>query len=235
MSYAQVLLPMGTFAETSGSYVSAEGRWQEFRGCAQPVGQSRPGWKILRVLANQLGLEGFSYESSADVLAEFRGTCRERNLRRPVRNRARLQGRAPRQCGGTSHVRRGRHRPPRRVLAADARRAERRRREGLSHAGIHRRHGGQSLVPELQSAIIVTLQIVGVMISIVIAVAMLTLAERKVIGYMQLRRGPNRVSFFGLAGAARTRAAIRGRDQACCSRRSSSRASPRGSCSCSRP
>ena len=55
-----------------------------------------------------------------------------------------------------------------------------------------------SLVPELQSAIIVTLQIVGVMISIVIAVAMLTLAERKVIGYMQLRRGPNRVSFFGL-------------------------------------
>ncbi len=55
-----------------------------------------------------------------------------------------------------------------------------------------------SLVPELQSAIIVTIQILGVMISIVIAVAMLTLAERKVIGYMQLRRGPNRVSFFGL-------------------------------------
>ena len=55
-----------------------------------------------------------------------------------------------------------------------------------------------SLVPELQSAIIVTLQILGVLISIVIAVAMLTLAERKVIGYMQLRRGPNRVSFFGL-------------------------------------
>ena len=73
MNFAQVLLPMGTFAETSGSYVSAEGRWQEFRGCAQPVGQSRPGWKILRVLANQLGLEGFGYESSADVLAEFRG------------------------------------------------------------------------------------------------------------------------------------------------------------------
>jgi NADH-quinone oxidoreductase subunit H len=54
------------------------------------------------------------------------------------------------------------------------------------------------LVPSLQSAIIVTLQISGVLIAIVIAVAMLTLAERKVIGYMQLRRGPNRVSFFGL-------------------------------------
>jgi NADH-quinone oxidoreductase subunit G len=69
---ARVLLPMGTFAETSGSFVSVEGRWQEFRGCAQPVGESRPAWKILRVLANLLGLEGFAYESSADVLAELR-------------------------------------------------------------------------------------------------------------------------------------------------------------------
>ncbi len=72
MGAAQVLLPMGSFAETSGSYVSVEGRWQEFRGCAQPVGEARPGWKILRVLGNQLGLAGFDYESSADVLAELR-------------------------------------------------------------------------------------------------------------------------------------------------------------------
>jgi NADH-quinone oxidoreductase subunit G len=72
MSLAQVMLPMGTFAETSGSYVSVEGRWQEFRGCAAPVGEARPAWKILRVLANLLGLEGFDYESSADVLAELR-------------------------------------------------------------------------------------------------------------------------------------------------------------------
>jgi NADH-quinone oxidoreductase subunit G len=72
MAMAQVLLPMGTFAETSGSYVNVEGRWQEFRGCAQPVGEARPAWKILRVLANLLGLEGFAYESSADILAELR-------------------------------------------------------------------------------------------------------------------------------------------------------------------
>ena len=71
LSFAQLMLPMGTFAETSGSYVNAEGRWQEFRGCAQPVGEARPGWKILRVLGNQLGLEGFGYDSSADVLAEL--------------------------------------------------------------------------------------------------------------------------------------------------------------------
>jgi NADH-quinone oxidoreductase subunit H len=54
------------------------------------------------------------------------------------------------------------------------------------------------LPPELQSTIIVTFQIVLVMLAIIVAVAMLTLAERKVIGYMQLRLGPNRVSFFGL-------------------------------------
>jgi NADH-quinone oxidoreductase subunit G len=72
---ARVMLPMGTFAETAGSYVSVEGRWQDFRGCAQPVGEARPGWKILRVLANLLGLEGFSHESSTDVLAELRAAA----------------------------------------------------------------------------------------------------------------------------------------------------------------
>jgi NADH-quinone oxidoreductase subunit G len=72
LAAAQVVLPMGTFAETSGTYVNVEGAWQEFRGCAQPVGESRPGWKILRVLGNHLGLDGFDYGSSADVLAELR-------------------------------------------------------------------------------------------------------------------------------------------------------------------
>jgi len=72
---ARVMLPMGTFAETAGSYVSVEGRWQEFNGCAQPVGEARPGWKILRVLANLLGLEGFAYESCPEVLAELRSAA----------------------------------------------------------------------------------------------------------------------------------------------------------------
>jgi NADH-quinone oxidoreductase subunit G len=75
MKFAQLLLPMGTFAETSGTYVNVEGRWQEFRGCAQPVGEARPGWKILRVVGNQLGLEGFAQDSSADVLAELQAAA----------------------------------------------------------------------------------------------------------------------------------------------------------------
>jgi NADH-quinone oxidoreductase subunit G len=72
MRIAQILLPMGTFAETSGTFVNVEGRWQEFRGCARPVGETRPGWKILRVLGNLLDLDGFDYAHSAEVLAELR-------------------------------------------------------------------------------------------------------------------------------------------------------------------
>ena len=68
--YATVLLPSGTFAETSGSYLNAEGRWQSFLGMTQPLGESRPGWKILRVLGNLCDAEGFDYSSSEEVLKE---------------------------------------------------------------------------------------------------------------------------------------------------------------------
>src|SRR5690606_20075695 len=44
--YAHIVLPIGTFAETSGTYVNLEGRWQSVPGCATPVGESRPGWKV---------------------------------------------------------------------------------------------------------------------------------------------------------------------------------------------
>jgi len=68
---AHVLLPAGTFAETSGTYVNLEGVWQSQTGAAAPVGESRPGWKILRVLGNLVGLSGFDYQSSEDVRAEL--------------------------------------------------------------------------------------------------------------------------------------------------------------------
>ena len=69
---AHVLLPMGTFAESSGSYVNCEGRWQSQPGAAAPLGAARPGWKVLRVLGNLLDLERFDYNSSEEVLAEVR-------------------------------------------------------------------------------------------------------------------------------------------------------------------
>ena len=74
---AHVLLPIGTFAETSGTYVNLEGSWQSYAGAAAPIGEARPGWKVLRVLGNLLGLDGFEYQSSEDVRAEVRRSCRE--------------------------------------------------------------------------------------------------------------------------------------------------------------
>jgi NADH-quinone oxidoreductase subunit G len=71
-SWADVLLPIGTFAETSGTFVNAGGRWQSFAGCIKPLGEARPGWKVLRVLGNLLALEGFDYDSSEQVRDELR-------------------------------------------------------------------------------------------------------------------------------------------------------------------
>ena len=69
---AHVLLPIGTFAETSGTSVNLEGQWQSQSGAAQPVGEARPVWKVLRVLGNLLNLEGFEYQSSEDVREELK-------------------------------------------------------------------------------------------------------------------------------------------------------------------
>jgi NADH-quinone oxidoreductase subunit G len=76
-SIAHVLLPSGTFAETSGTYVNCEGRWQSQSGAAAPLGESRPGWKVLRVLGNLLQLPDFDYQSSEEVLAALRRSCGE--------------------------------------------------------------------------------------------------------------------------------------------------------------
>jgi NADH-quinone oxidoreductase subunit G len=67
---ADVLLPISPFTESSGTIINMEGRVQSFTAVAQPLGQSRPAWKVLRVLANHLGLDGFDYESSLDVKNE---------------------------------------------------------------------------------------------------------------------------------------------------------------------
>jgi NADH-quinone oxidoreductase subunit G len=69
---AHILLPAGTFAETSGTYVNLEGRWQSQGGAAKPLGVSRPAWKILRVLGNLLDLPGFDYQSSEQVRDELK-------------------------------------------------------------------------------------------------------------------------------------------------------------------
>jgi NADH-quinone oxidoreductase subunit G len=68
--YADVLLPIAPFTETSGTFISTEGRVQSFKGAVKPLGEARPGWKVLRVLGNLLSAPGFDYETSEAVRDE---------------------------------------------------------------------------------------------------------------------------------------------------------------------
>ncbi len=65
--WAHVMLPIAPFTETAGTFVNAQGLAQSFKGTAQPFGQSRPAWKVLRVMGNVLHLAGFDVESSESV------------------------------------------------------------------------------------------------------------------------------------------------------------------------
>jgi NADH-quinone oxidoreductase subunit G len=76
-SVAHVLLPISTFVETSGTYVNLEGLWQSFAGAAKPLGEARPGWKVLRVLGNLTQVSDFDYQSSEEVREELRARCEE--------------------------------------------------------------------------------------------------------------------------------------------------------------
>ncbi len=69
--YADVILPMAPYAETSGTYINLDNTWQSFKGAVKPLGDARPAWKILRVLGNLLQTPGFDYVSSEDVLEEL--------------------------------------------------------------------------------------------------------------------------------------------------------------------
>ena len=69
MDYADAILPIAAFSETSGTFVNAEGRVQSFHGSVKPQGDSRPAWKVLRVLGTMLGLPGFAFETSEEVKA----------------------------------------------------------------------------------------------------------------------------------------------------------------------
>jgi NADH-quinone oxidoreductase subunit G len=73
MDFCDVMLPISPFTETSGSFVNAEGRLQSFHAVVKPLGEARPAWKVLRVLANMLDLPGFEFDASTDVLNKLTG------------------------------------------------------------------------------------------------------------------------------------------------------------------
>ena len=67
LNYADVMLPVAPFSETSGTFVNTEGAAQSFNAAVKPLGEARPAWKVLRVLGNMFNLHGFDYDSSEDV------------------------------------------------------------------------------------------------------------------------------------------------------------------------
>ena len=71
LGYADVLLPLSPYTETSGTFVNTEGRAQSFVGVVRPAGDSRPGWKLLRVLGNLLNVERCDYQSSEEIRNEI--------------------------------------------------------------------------------------------------------------------------------------------------------------------
>jgi NADH-quinone oxidoreductase subunit G len=74
MEYADVLLPIAPFTETSGTFVNAEGTAQSFNGVVRALGETRPGWKVLRVLGTMLGLPGFEFDTAEEVRVSALGT-----------------------------------------------------------------------------------------------------------------------------------------------------------------
>ncbi|MES9936824.1 MAG: NADH-quinone oxidoreductase subunit NuoG [Sedimenticola sp.] len=85
---ADVMLPISSFAETSGTYVNAEGTWQSFAGAVSPTGETRPAWKVLRVLGNMLDIDGFEQNSSEDALNEVKEAAGDRQPDNTVGNAA---------------------------------------------------------------------------------------------------------------------------------------------------
>ncbi len=75
--YANVILPIAPFTETSGTFVNVAGEWQTFKGVATPFGESRPAWKVLRVMGNLFHCEGFDYTSTEAVYEELKSRVGE--------------------------------------------------------------------------------------------------------------------------------------------------------------
>lgn len=75
--YAHVMLPIAPFTETSGTFVNVSGEWQSFKGVASPLEESRPAWKVLRVLGNFMHCDGFDYKSSEEIRDEVAAAASE--------------------------------------------------------------------------------------------------------------------------------------------------------------
>jgi NADH-quinone oxidoreductase subunit G len=89
LDYADVLLPIAPWTETSGTFINTEGRVQSFNAVVKPLGEARPAWKVLRVLGNLLGLAGFDHNDTKDVLRDALGDTPTGNVQGFLSNEVR--------------------------------------------------------------------------------------------------------------------------------------------------
>jgi NADH-quinone oxidoreductase subunit G len=101
-AHADVMLPIAPFSETAGTFVNAEGRPQSFYGVVKPLGETRPAWKVLRVLGTMLDLPGFGFETAEEVRAQALGDVSA--LAQRLNNEAVLAGTAAPAAAGFERI-----------------------------------------------------------------------------------------------------------------------------------
>ena len=101
LDYADVLLPIAAFTETSGTFVNTEGRVQSFSANVHSLGDARPAWKVLRVLGSLLGRQGFEF----DTVEQVRAACLDgRDVSQLLSNEIRGSGPAGQKPQGIQRI-----------------------------------------------------------------------------------------------------------------------------------
>jgi len=70
LSFANVILPIASFYETSGTHINVDNIAQSYGASVKSAGESKPGWKVIKVLADLLNLEGFDFTDSQQIADE---------------------------------------------------------------------------------------------------------------------------------------------------------------------
>ncbi|HIL42913.1 MAG TPA: NADH-quinone oxidoreductase subunit G [Gammaproteobacteria bacterium] len=75
--YSDVMLPISSYYETSGTHVNIEGEFQTFAASVKAPQESKPAWKVIKVLADLLDISGFNYSDSSNVLEEAKHNIKQ--------------------------------------------------------------------------------------------------------------------------------------------------------------